>query len=78
MNLYLNSKLSLEKKFKIEAFWYVFKTFCYQISINFPKSFAGGGGDRKEPLLRYRRKGADQSAIKIIHEGDTNVTGTSF
>ena len=47
-SLYLNSKLSPENKFKMEAFWFVFKSFCYQIFINFPKKVFGGvGGTEK-------------------------------
>ena len=49
-SLYLNSKLSPENKFKMEAFWFVFKSFCYQIFINFPKKVfggVGGGGQKK-------------------------------
>ena len=37
-----------ENKFDIEALWFVFKSFCSQISIDFPKKI-GGGDNRKAP-----------------------------
>ena len=39
-----------ENKYKIEAFWFVFNSFCYKSFTNFPKSF-GGGWNRKEDLI---------------------------
>ena len=47
-------------QFKTEGFWFVFKSFCYHISTEFPKKiwrwwgfFFGGGGGRKEPTRMH-------------------------
>ena len=40
-----------ENKYKIEAFWFVFKSFCYQIFINFPKKNWWRGQKRAQYLI---------------------------
>ena len=43
----------IKNKCKFEAFWFVFKSFCYTIFINFRKKLVVGG-DRKEPKMLLR------------------------
>ena len=48
----------LENRFKTEAFWFVFKSICYNIFTNFPKKNLVVGGKQKRAnlakiLLRY-------------------------
>ena len=64
-----------ENKFKIEAFWFVFKTFCYQIFINFQETICSGGKTEKSQSMQL----FDEIAMKLrLHKnGDSFLFPTA-
>ena len=44
-----------KNKYKFEAFWFVFKFFCYTIFTNFPKKIGGGGKQKRAKLSHIAR-----------------------
>ena len=57
-----------ETNFKREAFWFVFKSFCYRIFINFPKNFwwYGVGWKQKRAVIFCLHQFICEWARKII------------
>ena len=53
-----------ENRFKIEAFWFVFKSFCHQILINFPKKIRLWGKQKKAHKLSMQSNGIIENLHK--------------
>ena len=60
----LNCHIKNECKF--EAFWFVFKSFCYTIFTNFPKKIGGGGETEKSPTNCCWRSSSTRSSWSWI------------
>ena len=80
--LYLNPQLSPEIKFKTEAFWFVFKSICYNIFTNLQKRICWWGEQKRAELKtqtldninlkaifgRYYRKMDNSKNCTFIHD----------
>ena len=75
-SLYLNPFYHFENKFKTEAFWFVFKSICYNICTNFPKIFWWGGETEKSRFFRTQNGMASELHQKqsLMHSVTSGFT----